>query len=237
MKSNQKNRLVVLSGAGISAESGIKTFRDNDGLWENYNIEEVATPEAWKKNPELVTRFYNERRKQVMGCQPNKAHFILKDLEKDFDVTIVTQNIDDLHERAGSSKVLHLHGQIRMAKSSGPNSESQYYPIQGDTLTINDKCTEGYVLRPHVVWFGEEVPLMDDAAVLVQNADILLVVGTSLNVYPAAGLASIARQNIPKFIIDPSANSIKVESSFILIPCVASEGMEQIKEILKSDLY
>ncbi|MFM7387736.1 MAG: SIR2 family NAD-dependent protein deacylase, partial [Bacteroidota bacterium] len=183
-----KKKLVVFSGAGMSAESGVKTFRGEDGLWENYRIEEVATPGAWSADPELVSRFYNERRKQILACSPNEGHRIIASLENSYEVLVITQNIDDLHERAGSSNVLHLHGNIRLAKSSGPNQESTYYPVDGWELSHHDKCPEGYRLRPHVVWFGEDVPMYSQALQLVQEAEIFVVIGTSLLVYPAAGL-------------------------------------------------
>jgi len=159
-----RRRLVLFSGAGMSAESGISTFRDSGGLWENYDIEDVATPQAFLKNPALVQSFYNQRRKQIIETQPNAAHSIIKELEADFDVVVITQNIDDLHERAGSKNVIHLHGNIRFAKSSGPNQEKKYYPIEGWELKKSDKCEDDYPLRPHVVWFGEEVPMIEIAA-------------------------------------------------------------------------
>ncbi|MBU3658931.1 MAG: NAD-dependent deacylase [Flavobacteriales bacterium] len=223
-----KKKLVVFSGAGMSAESGIGTFRDAGGLWEQYNIEDVATPEAWKKNPDLVTDFYNQRRKQVIEAVPNSAHLLIASLEKYFVVHVVTQNIDDLHERAGSSSVLHLHGNIRLAKSSGPNQEDRYYPIEGWELTANDKCPDGFPLRPHVVWFGEQVPALNDAAKIIQEADILVVVGTSLQVYPAAGLVHLAPGNCKCYVIDPNSDEFEVPSNFIKIKANASEGMREL---------
>jgi NAD-dependent deacetylase len=223
-----KKRIVVLSGAGISAESGISTFRDSNGLWENHAIEEVATPEAWKRNPELVQRFYNERRKQVLEVGPNDAHRYFAQLEEDFDVAIVTQNIDDLHERGGSTNVLHLHGNIRQSKSSGPNQEHAYYPIEGWELKMNDTCPEGYVLRPHVVWFGEAVPNLELAAELISETDFLVVVGTSLNVYPAAGLIHYAPANCKKFLIDPKAAELVVDSTFLKIGRSAVDGVQEL---------
>ena len=190
-----KKKLVVLSGAGISAESGISTFRDSNGLWEQYAIEDVATPEAWRKNPSLVQEFYNFRRKQVIDAQPNEAHLYFAELESEFDVAVITQNIDDLHERGGSTDVLHLHGNIRLSKSSGPHQEKAYYPVNGWELTMEDRCPEGYVLRPHLVWFGEAVPNLEVAAEIIAEADYLVVVGTSLNVYPAAGLIHYTRDD------------------------------------------
>ncbi|NLF43459.1 MAG: NAD-dependent deacylase, partial [Bacteroidales bacterium] len=177
-------KVVVLSGAGISAESGIKTFRDSDGLWENHNVNDVATPQAWKRNPELVQQFYNERRKQLSEVKPNDAHYALVKLEEKYDVQVITQNVDDLHERAGSSKVLHLHGELKKARST--KDENLIYDIKGWELKMGDLCEKGSQLRPHIVWFGEAVPMIDTAALLSSKADIFIVVGTSLNVYPAA---------------------------------------------------
>jgi NAD-dependent deacetylase len=225
-----KKRLIVLSGAGISAESGLGTFRDNGGLWEKYRIEDVATPEAWTKNPELVTAFYNMRRKQAFEAEPNEAHLILAELERHYEVVIITQNIDDLHERAGSSKVLHLHGEINKVKSSGPNAEKKYYPQKEWEVKIGDLCPEGYQLRPHVVWFGEAVPMLENAAKLVETADLFLVVGTSLNVYPAAGLIHYAPQHSEKYLIDP--RKVNVSDNFQHIQEEASIGMRKLKEEL-----
>jgi NAD-dependent deacetylase len=199
-------KLVVLSGAGISQESGIKTFRDMGGLWEEYDVMEVATPQAWAKNPELVMRFYNDRRKQLLDCEPNAAHLGLVDLEDKFDVQIITQNVDDLHERAGSKHVLHLHGELK--KSRSQIDPKLIYDIDGWELKFGQKCALGSQLRPHIVWFGEAVPAMDDAIRLVQEADIFVVIGTSLNVYPAAGLINYARPDIPIFLIDPEPASV-----------------------------
>lgn len=217
-------RLVVLSGAGMSAESGLGTFRDSGGLWENYRIEEVATPQAWHKHPELVLEFYNMRRKINNQAQPNSAHVQLAALENHFDVHIITQNIDNLHERAGSTKVLHVHGEITLSKSSGPNQEKAYFPISGDELNMGDLCPDGYQLRPHVVWFGEEVPLLDKADQLIRTADLFLVIGTSLNVYPAAGLIHSVPTKCSCFAIDPK--DIPVSSCFIHIREAAARGME-----------
>jgi NAD-dependent deacetylase len=229
-------KIVVLTGAGISAESGIDTFRSSDGLWEKFNIEDVATPQAWKKNPKLVQEFYNARRKQILETKPNEAHFFLRELEKKFDVQIVTQNIDDLHERAGSSKVLHLHGNIRFAKSSGPNQEKKYYPIEGWELKLTAKCDDGYTLRPHVVWFGEDVPLLEKAAELCRNADKLIIIGTSLQVYPAASLAFICKPNCTKYVIDPGVEKLNLDSSFIKISKKAIEGTQELKKILETEI-
>ena len=173
-----KKKLVVLSGSGISAESGINTFRSANGLWNQYDIKQVATPEAWAKSPDLVTEFYNQRRKSVLEAQPNEAHRKIAALESTYDVVVITQNIDDLHERGGSQNVLHLHGNIRMAKSSGPNAEKKFYPIDGWELQYTDRCPEGFRLRPHVVWFGEPVPMIDKAIEIVASAAVFVVIGT-----------------------------------------------------------
>lgn len=225
-------KLVVFTGAGVSAESGIKTFRDSDGLWENYRIEDVATPFAWRANPALVQDFYNQRRKQVLECSPNACHHFIKELEQYFDVEVVTQNIDDLHERANSTKITHLHGHIRFAKSSGPNQEKKYYPIEGWELKLSDKCDEGYPLRPHVVWFGEEVPMLDMAAKIFAQADILLVIGTSLQVYPVAGLVHMCKDDCIKIIVDPNADSIRPNTRFLSINHSAVTAIPRLKEEL-----
>ncbi len=194
-------KLVVFTGAGISQESGLKTFRDSGGLWEEYDIMEVATPEAWEKNPGLVLEFYNKRREQALSAEPNSAHFEIAQLEKHFDVQVITQNIDDLHERAGSKNVLHLHGEITKARSIGTNT---VYHIGDQPIQLNDHCKDGFQLRPHIVWFGEEVPMMFEAQQIASKADIFMVVGTSLNVYPAAGLIHSAPDHATKYIVDPS---------------------------------
>lgn len=196
-----KSRIVVLTGAGVSQESGLSTFRDNNGLWEEYNVYDVATPEAWAKNPELVQRFYNARRKQLLEVFPNSAHEYLVQLESQFDVTVITQNIDDLHERSGSSNVVHLHGELRKSRST--IDENLIYDIEGWELSMDSKCEKGGVLRPHVVWFGEMVPMIDVAASIVREADVLLVVGTSLSVYPAAGLLHEVSGGVPVILVDP----------------------------------
>ena len=221
-------KIVVFSGAGMSAESGIDTFRDSNGLWENHRVEDVATPQAWMNNPDLVTKFYNERRKRVLDANPNKAHVEIAVLEEIAEVAVVTQNIDDLHERAGSSNVLHLHGNIMYCKSSGPNQEREYYKIQGWQLGPEDRCPEGYRLRPHVVWFGEDVPAYTRAVTLLEQAELLIVIGTSLQVHPAAGLIHYSINAPYKFIIDPKVNSLSVPSDFIKIEGGASEGIESI---------
>ncbi|SFT80900.1 NAD-dependent deacetylase [Lishizhenia tianjinensis] len=225
--------LVVLSGAGMSAESGLGTFRDSGGLWEKYKIEEVATPEAWAKNPALVTDFYNMRRKQCIESSPNQGHHILAELENEFDVSIITQNIDNLHERAGSSNVLHLHGEIMKVKSSGPKQEEAYYDWHKSEVSNTDLCPDGYPLRPHVVWFGEAVPALDQAAEIVSRADLFLVVGTSLQVYPAAGLIHYNPLGTPSFIIDPHADEFSL-SEFKNIAKPVTEGMAIFKEIIKN---
>ncbi|MDX1587322.1 MAG: Sir2 family NAD-dependent protein deacetylase [Oleiphilaceae bacterium] len=198
---NHKEHIVVLTGSGVSAESGLATFRDNGGLWEQVSVYDVATPEAFERNPEQVLRFYNERRRQLKDAEPNAAHRALAELERSHAVTIVTQNVDDLHERAGSSRVIHLHGEITKARSSvdpGLIVDIGYQPIE-----MGDRCGKGSQLRPHVVWFGEPVPMMETAAEVVATADRLLVVGTSLQVYPAAGLASLVDFDVPVTVIDP----------------------------------
>ncbi len=223
-------KLVVLSGAGISAESGLGTFRDSGGLWENYKIEEVATPNAWRENPGLVLEFYNMRRKVNNEAKPNEAHQILAELEQYFDVQIITQNIDNLHERAGSSNVLHLHGEITKSKSSGPKKEEAYYDIIGNDLSLGELCPDGYQLRPHVVWFGESVPMLEMALEMVYRADIFVVIGTSLNVYPAAGLIHDVPRNCSCYAIDP--NDIPVGQRYVHIREDAAIGMRKLKELL-----
>ena len=225
-------KIVVFSGAGMSAESGINTFRDSDGLWENHDIHEVATPQAWKDNPDLVTKFYNQRRKQIVSAEPNAAHIAIAELGKITNVFVITQNIDDLHERAGSKNVLHLHGNIRLSKSSGPNAEKKYYPINGTSLSKKDLCPEGYRLRPHVVWFGEPVPMMEAATKLITDATHFVVIGSSLQVYPAAGLVDFCPKEALKWIVDPKAEHISFHSDFRHIRKTAVDGIEQvIKEI------
>jgi len=226
-------KLVVFTGAGISQESGIKTFRDFGGLWEDYDIMEVATPEAWAKNPELVLEFYNKRRKQALEAKPNRAHEIIAELEKHFVVQIITQNIDDLHERAGSTNVLHLHGEITKVRSV---ATEEIYTIGDKPTFINDFCKDGHQLRPHIVWFGEEVPNMEVAQELAKTADILLIVGTSLNVYPAAGLVHETSEKCDKYLIDPSdsmtTTSIK---NVTFINEKATKGVAIVASILKEE--
>jgi NAD-dependent deacetylase len=228
---NQK--LVVLTGAGISAESGLKTFRDSDGLWEGYNIEEVATPEAWHKNPSLVQQFYNERRKAVLEAEPNKAHVLLAELEEQFNVHIITQNIDNLHERAGSNNVLHLHGEI--VKSRSTFNSDDIYPVKGWKLKMGDVCKAGYQLRPHIVWFGESVPLIEPAKEIVSDADIFVIIGTSLQVYPAAGLINYTKPKIPIYVIDPKQIIIK-NMRFQIIQEKAETGVEHLIKILNTKI-
>lgn len=225
-------KIIVFTGAGMSAESGIKTFRDSDGLWENYKIEEVATPHAWRTNRQLVQDFYNQRRKNVLDSQPNAAHVFIKELENQFDVQVITQNIDDLHERAGSDKVLHLHGNIRLAKSSGPNQEKKYYPIEGWELKLTDLCEDGYPLRPHVVWFGEEVPMLQKAWELIEKADILIVIGSSLQVYPAAGLIEAAPKNCMNIVVDPNASSLIKSTNFDVVENTAVQSIPYLRNKL-----
>ncbi len=225
-----KKKLVVLTGAGISAESGLRTFRDSDGLWEGYNIEDVATPRAWKRNPQLVLDFYNERRKNVLNAKPNAAHFGLAELENDFDVTIITQNIDDLHERAGSTNVMHLHGEIFRMRSE--RSLHLIYEITGD-IQLGDTAADGAQLRPAIVWFEEAVPMIEEAVPVVQQADIFVVVGTSLVVYPAAGLLTVADDSIPKFIVDKKIPHTSSVRNIIAIEKPATEGVKELIGLLK----
>jgi len=224
-----KKKLIVLTGAGISAESGLKTFRDSDGLWEGYDVNEVATPRGWRKNPGLVLDFYNMRRRNVRDAIPNAAHRGLRELENYFDVQIVTQNIDDLHERAGSSRVLHLHGEIFKMRSE--LDETLVYPIQDD-IQIGDRAKDGGQLRPHIVWFEEPVPLIIDASRLVQAADIFAIIGTSLAVYPAAGLIDFAQEKIPKFIVDKNIPHTRGIQNLYGIQRPATEAMTELKEQL-----
>lgn len=226
-----KKRLVVLTGAGISAESGLKTFRDADGLWEGYNIMDVATPEAWLRDPVLVQQFYNERRKQVLEAQPNAAHLGLAALEANYNVHIITQNVDDLHERAGSTAVLHLHGVITKSQSSA--NASLTYPIQGAELRMGDRCELGSQLRPHVVWFGEEVPMIPVAAEICAQADIFVLIGTSLAVYPAAGLIDFVPQSTVKYIIDPKTPYIQGYKNVYAIEEPAIRGVTKLIDLLK----
>ena len=217
-----KKKIVVLSGAGISAESGIKTFRDSDGLSEDYRIEDVATFEAWQRNPSLVLDFYNQRRKQLITCKPNLAHKSLVKLEEKYQVDIITQNVDDLHERAGSTNVLHLHGELLKVRST--KDENLIYTWTKD-LCLGDVCEKNAQLRPHIVWFGEDVPMMQVAGKIVAKADIFIVVGTSLVVYPAAGLVHYTDFTVPKYVIDPNKPSISFMQNSEYITEIASIGV------------
>ena len=222
-------KIVVFSGAGISAESGLKTFRDSDGLWENYDLKEVATPEAWTKDPKLVLDFYNMRRKQVIDSSPNNSHLALVELEKKFDIEIITQNIDDLHERAGSSNILHLHGEILKSRST---FDGKRYKINGHELNYGDLCENKSQLRPDVVWFGEPVPNMVLAEEMCRNADILVIIGTSLTVYPAANIVDFVPENCTNYLIDPKdvlSNSMK---NLTIIKENASIGIAKLTDIL-----
>ncbi len=222
--------IVVFTGAGMSAESGLKTFRDSNGLWEEYNVRDVATPEAWQRDPDLVQRFYNQRRKQTIEAQPNPAHLALVELEQKFDVQIITQNIDDLHERAGSGKVLHLHGEIRKARSS--RHPELVYPVEGWEVKMGEVCEMGFQLRPHIVWFGEMVPMMDKALLFTMRADLFIVIGSSLEVYPAASLVDYAPAGIPKFLVDPNARSLPHVQNLTVIEKPATEAVPLLVEKL-----
>ena len=225
-----KKRLLVFTGAGISAESGIRTFRDSNGLWEEHKIEDVATYDAWLKNRQLVLAFYNQRRKQVMEASPNAAHHFIADLQKKFDVQVVTQNIDDLHERAGSKKVVHLHGEIMKARSTV--DPSLVYTLKSAMINEGDICEKGSQLRPHIVWFGEEVPNMQLANVYAQQAELFVVIGTSLNVYPAAGIVNFVQPNIPKWLIDPGGFNLDYIKNLTIIKANAIEGMKVLSKKL-----
>ena len=229
-KEMRKKRLVVLSGSGISAESGIRTFRDSGGLWEEYDISEVATPQAWEQNMDLVLRFYNERRKQLFEAEPNAAHFHLADLERHFEVYVITQNVDDLHERAGSTHVMHLHGELKKVRSTA--DPDLIYTLKGWELKKGDLCEQGSQLRPHIVWFGEPVPMIPAAAELTSSADIFLIIGTSLNVYPAAGLVGYVRRGIPIYLIDPAEVPATHIPNLTFLREKATSGMEKLKKIL-----
>jgi NAD-dependent deacetylase len=230
----KKKKIVVFSGAGMSAESGIKTFRDTGGLWEEYRIEDVATFDAWQRNPELVLNFYNQRRKQVMEARPNTGHELIARLEKDFDVQVITQNIDDLHERAGSKKVLHLHGEIMKSRST--RSYDLVYPLKHWEIKLGDTCETGTQLRPHIVWFGEAVPEMDRATAMAEEADIFITIGTSLNVYPAANLIHVVGPAIPKYLIDPGDFNLDYIKNLTVIKATAVEGMKILTKKLKESI-
>lgn len=225
-------KIVVLTGAGMSAESGISTFRDTGGLWEEHRVEDVATPEGFRANPELVLKFYNQRRRELLSVKPNEGHLGIAELEKDFEVSVVTQNVDNLHERAGSSNVVHLHGELM--KSAPVNNPSKSYDISPDNPDINigDKDADGKQLRPFIVWFGEAVPMIEDATKEVETADVLVIIGTSLNVYPAAGLLNYAKRGIPIFLIDPKeVQTYRSDIHFIQKP--ASQGVKELKILLE----
>jgi NAD-dependent deacetylase len=223
--------LVILTGAGISAESGIKTFRDSGGLWEEYRVEEVASPEAWHSNPDLVQRFYNERRRQLEKAEPNAGHIGLVKLENDFDVHIITQNIDNLHERAGSTKILHLHGQLTQARSS--KDPDLIIDIGYRDLLPGEKAPDGSLLRPHIVWFGEAVPAMEEAAEIASYADIFAVIGSSLNVYPAAGLINYVPLMTPVFLVDPKPVQVPSGHEVQVIMEGAGKGVAILVERLR----
>jgi NAD-dependent deacetylase len=229
-----KTKIVVISGAGISAESGLSTFRGAGGLWEGYDIQEVASPQGWETDPETVLQFYNLRRRQAAEAKPNKAHKALADLEKHFEVVIITQNVDDLHERAGSNDVMHLHGELRKARSE--KDESLVIDIGSDPIKLGDLAEDGAQLRPNVVWFGEMVPMIEPAAMEVAKADILIVIGTSLVVYPAAGLIHYAKSGIPKYIIDPSEPQLLDQEGWIHYRENAGTGVKKLAEKLKKEI-
>jgi NAD-dependent deacetylase len=226
-------KLIVLTGAGISSESGIATFRDSGGLWEGHRVEDVATPEGWMKNPDLVLDFYNQRRKKALEVKPNKGHEILAELEENFSVTIITQNVDNLHERAGSSHVVHLHGSL--FESCSTRNQDLIYPIKNWELKRGDVCELGSQLRPNIVWFGEAVPKMDIAANIASGADIFLVVGTSMVVYPAAGLIDYVPDHVKKYVVDPKKPDILHVPNLEFIAEKASLGMKKVKDLLLAD--
>ena len=232
-------KITVLTGAGVSAESGVSTFRDSDGLWENHKVEDVASIEGWYRNPQLVLDFYNARRKQLPQVRPNAAHLAIADLEKVYKVTVITQNVDNLHERAGSTKIIHLHGELTKVRPENccndrdGFSEETVFDIGSDEINLGDMAPNGAQLRPHIVWFGEAVPKIEAAIDAVEAADILLIVGTSLQVYPAAGLYRYAKMDTPIYIIDPKDVPAR-DSRITHIKEVATKGMEEFKNILKS---
>lgn len=229
-----REKLVVLTGAGVSAESGIRTFRDSNGLWENHDVMEVASPEGWRKNRALVLEFYNQRRKQARECQPNAAHLALARLERHLDVEIITQNVDDLHERAGSTKVLHLHGELNKAQST--LDPQLVYHLEHWEIKEGDKCEKGSQLRPFIVWFGEAVPMMIPAINLAKSADFFLVLGTSLQVYPAASLIDYVPTGAPKFLIDPVKPDKYLSKEIQVIMEKATVGMEKFTELILTQL-
>jgi NAD-dependent deacetylase len=224
-----KKHIVVLTGAGVSAESGINTFRDSDGLWEGHDVMEVASPEGFRRNPELVLDFYNQRRRQLKVVKPNQAHIDLAVLESDYKVTIITQNVDDLHERAGSTDVVHLHGELLKIKSTGNPNDIKVWK---DDINMGDTCDKGHQLRPHIVWFGEAVPEIDTAVKICYAADILIIIGTSMQVYPAASLIDYVQPDTTIFYIDPKP-AISNEGKVTVIEKSATEGMKDLIELLK----
>ncbi len=226
-------KIVVLTGAGISAESGLKTFRDSGGLWEGYDVTEVATPQAWSANRKLVLEFYNQRRKQALTAEPNPGHIALAELEEYFEVQVITQNIDALHERAGSSNVLHLHGEISKVRST--MDPSLIYDVVGWELKEGDTCEKGSQLRPHIVWFGEAVPMIEPAIAIAAQADIFIVAGTSLVVYPAAGLLDFVSSEVAKFIIDPKIPAVNNTQNMFFYEEPASTGLVKVKELLLNE--
>lgn len=222
-------KIVVLTGAGISAESGIKTFREMGGLWENYNVDDVASIDGWYRNPQLVLDFYNNRRRELETVSPNIAHTILVELEKFFDITIITQNVDNLHEKAGSKNILHLHGELTKVQSTG--NEEYVKDIGYNELRIGDTCPQGFQLRPHIVWFGEPVPMIQQAIEIVKKAEIFIIIGTSMNVYPAASLYHYVQLNSPIYYIDPHP-TIQPTKKITIIPKQATIGVNELKELL-----
>lgn len=224
-------KLVVLTGAGMSAESGINTFRDAGGLWEQHRVEDVATLNGWQRNPTLVLNFYNLRRKQLLTVKPNAGHTTLMELEKHFDVRIITQNVDNLHEQAGSSYVLHLHGELMKVRSTSPSEEIFELTTDNYETHLGDKCPKGYQLRPHIVWFGEAVPEIENAIQITKEADILVIIGTSMQVYPAASLVNFAKPNVPVYLIDPHEVNMHTKNVTV-IQKGASEGMAELKKTL-----
>ncbi len=225
-----KKKLIVLTGAGISAESGIKTFRDSDGLWENHDVMDVASIDGWERNPQLVLEFYNQRRKQLYDVVPNAGHIGLAELENAFDVHIITQNVDDLHERAGSTRIVHLHGELKKVRSV--KNPFRVFDLEGWEVKWGDMAEDGHQLRPHIVWFGEEVPMMDMAAMITEQADILAIIGTSLQVYPAAGLLHYAPAHIPKYLIDPRGEMVRGVKNLTVINKTATQGVAELKQLL-----
>ena len=226
----KKLKIVVLTGAGISAESGLSTFRDAGGLWEGHDVMEVASIDGWRKNPELVLDFYNQRRAQAFHVVPNEGHLALVALEKDFDVHIITQNVDDLHERAGSVKILHLHGVLRQVRSS--SNPEIIYDYEDRPIKIGDKCANGSQLRPHIVWFGEAVPAMEQAVAITSEADIFIIVGTSLAVYPAAGLLDYVKKGITRYIVDPNIPEVRAKTGTVFVTEKATTGVPKVVQMI-----